>query len=310
MLDCKINNAIIYIETDCLEAQIHTEGYVSGVAAGTLLDRSTGTRDLGFGLGIADFLLEEGEDDPDASNAYHWGDDHHGNIPKRYVELPQICTKARKVPFEVIGSVEIPSANNQISMGVGIKQWYNWTIATRNRTPGSLWEQLLIFPEDTRYFFSIDRVTSANEVDNLSLRIDMPGHLKHNQGDSFSHIYLSYCGSILNNAFFKDFPPDAKYRYVRGHDPMPKRMIRAYQTKTGPWLAGMTLDPAIVSDAWCHQRGYVCFIQEVGPKRIEAGETFSAAYIIGFFDSIEEMKEIYDQYRGCSDVLASNLDTD
>jgi hypothetical protein len=41
-------------------------------------------------------------------------------------------------------------------------------------------------------------------------------------------------------------------------------MIRAYQVKVkgkpGPWLAGMTLDPSEVCEAWCHQRGYVCLL--------------------------------------------------
>ena len=60
----------------------------------------------------------------------------------------------------------------------------------------------------------------------------------------------------------------------------------------------MTLNPASVYEAWCHQRGYVCFIQEIGGTRVKKGETFGAAYIIGFFDSIEEMEEVYDKYRG------------
>ena len=69
----------------------------------------------------------------------------------------------------------------------------------------------------------------------------------------------------------------------------------------GPWLAGMTLNPADTSEAWCHQRtGYVCFIHEVGERPVKAGESFGAAYIVGWFDSIEEMEEVYDQYRGHS----------
>jgi len=292
MLDYKIDGAVIYIETDRLEAQVHTEGYVSGVAAGTLLDKPTGARDLGFGLSIVDFLLEKGEDEPDAPHAYHWGDEFHGNIPKRYVELPQICTQARKLSFEVVKSRRF----------VTMRQWLNWTTATRGREPGSLWEQILVFPEDTRYFFSVDRVTSVNTVDNLALRIDMPGHLKHNSGDSFSHIYLSYCGTIPNTEFLEDFPPDERFRYGRGRDPLPERMIRAYKTRPGPWLAGMTLNPGDVSEAWCHQRSYVCFIQEIGWDMVRVRDTFSAAYIIGFFDSIEEMEEVYDQHYGWSDI--------
>jgi hypothetical protein len=85
-------------------------------------------------------------------------------------------------------------------------------------------------------------------------------------------------------------------------------MIRAYRLrdpesrKDGPWLAGMTLDPAVVSEAWCHQRGYVCLIEEVGGRPVKAGDSISAAFIVGFFDSIEEMEEVYDRHAG-SDAL-------
>ena len=64
----------------------------------------------------------------------------------------------------------------------------------------------------------------------------------------------------------------------------------------------MTLNPKDVSEAWCHQRGYVCFIQEIGRERVQTGETFSAAYVIGFFDSIEEMEKVYDQHYGWSNI--------
>jgi hypothetical protein len=293
MLDYSVDGSVIHIETGGLQAEIHTEGYVSGVAAGTLLDKATGARDLGFGLSIVDFLLEKGKDEQNAPHAYRWGDKVHGNIPKRYVELPQICTRARKLPFKIVKSQRF----------IAVRQWFKWTIATRGRKPGSLWEQFLVFPEDTRYFLSTDRVTSVNTVKDLALRVDMPGHLKHDKGDSFSHIYLSYHGIIPNTEFLEDFPPDAKFRYVRGRDPLPKRMIRAYQTQKGPWLAGMTLNPKDVSEAWCHQRGYVCFIQEIGREEVQAGETFSAAYIIGFFDSIEELEEVYDQHCDWSDIV-------
>ena len=71
-------------------------------------------------------------------------------------------------------------------------------------------------------------------------------------------------------------------------------MIRAYQVKRdakpGPWLAGMTLDPAAVSEAWCHQRGYICFIEELHRRDVKAGESFGAAYIVGWFDEVKEME--------------------
>ncbi|MDQ1329047.1 MAG: hypothetical protein QG641_2336, partial [Candidatus Poribacteria bacterium] len=72
----------------------------------------------------------------------------------------------------------------------------------------------------------------------------------------------------------------------------------AYQTRSGAWLAGMTLNPKDVSEAWCHQRGYVCFIEEVGREIVLAGETFLSVYIVGFFDSVDEMEKVYDQHCG------------
>ena len=51
-------------------------------------------------------------------------------------------------------------------------------------------------------------------------------------------------------------------------------------------------------EAWCHQRGYVCLIEELHRRHVKAGETFGAAYCIGWFDDIPEMQRVYDQYKG------------
>ena len=84
-------------------------------------------------------------------------------------------------------------------------------------------------------------------------------------------------------------------------------MIRAYRTKVdgkpSAWLAGMTLDPAAVSEAWCHERGYICFIQELHGKRVKTGETFGAAYVVGYFDDIPQMEQVYDRYRGTTRLV-------
>jgi hypothetical protein len=39
-------------------------------------------------------------------------------------------------------------------------------------------------------------------------------------------------------------------------------------------------------------------IEEFGGRPIQAGQSFSAAFIVGFFDSIEEMNQVYDRYAG------------
>jgi hypothetical protein len=143
----------------------------------------------------------------------------------------------------------------------------------------------------------------------MFLRIDMPGHIRHKAGDTFSEIYLSYLGSpeglrIPAREFENDFPPDERFYYRRDKNPLPTRFIRACRLrdpqggKDGPWLAGMTLDPDVVYEAWCHQRGYVCMIEESGGRPIKAGESFSAAFVVGYFDSIEDMHRVYDQYKG------------
>ena len=67
----------------------------------------------------------------------------------------------------------------------------------------------------------------------------------------------------------------------------------------------MTLDPSVVSEAWCHQRGYVCFIEEFGERPVKAGESFSAAFIVGYFDSVEEMQDVFDRHKGHSGLEVS-----
>jgi hypothetical protein len=134
----------------------------------------------------------------------------------------------------------------------------------------------------------------------------MPGHIKHKDGDTFAKVWLSYEGEIPASDFAKNFAPDEKHLYQRKDGKIPERMIRAYQVKRdgkpGPWLAGMTLDPAAVSEAWCHQRGYVCMIQELHMRPVKAGQTFGAAYIVGWFDDQKEMIAVYDKYKGKSRI--------
>ncbi len=297
MASVRVDGSTVYIETDLLAAEVHTEGYVSGVAAGTLRDKQTGATDLGFGLDIVDFLLEPLGDEPGATeDVYPLGDLYHGHLVKRYVETPQICTQARKLEYRV----------HDLGDTVVVEQWHHWSGATYGRRPGSRWEQTLVFRDGLRYFLASDRVTSANAVDSLILRIDMPGHLKHQAGDSFERIFLSYHGEIPAGEFHDDFPPDARFLYQRQAHDIPEHMIRAYQVRCngrpGPWLAGITLDPAAVSEAWCHQRGYVCFIQEIGGRPVAAGAQFGAAYAVGWFDDVQQMRKVAQEYRGVSEV--------
>jgi hypothetical protein len=76
--------------------------------------------------------------------------------------------------------------------------------------------------------------------------------------------------------------------------------------KPGPWLAGMTLDPGEVAEAWCHERGYVCMIEELHRKKVKADESFGAAYVIGYFEDIAEMNRVYDRYKGKRNIVIRN----
>lgn len=300
----------IRITTDVLEAAVKKKGYVSGVEAGSLHDKKTGSHDLGFGLDIVDWIMEPGSDEEYRDKLpgdlpYVFNNLHHGKRAKRSIEGPQICTRAKELKPAVIKGDKF----------VAVKQDFNYTLAAPGKKTGSKWEQTLVFPLGKRYFISADKITSKNDSDAMFLRIDMPGHIKHKTGDTFSEVYLSYRaengGKISAKEFEKDFAPDEKFLYTRDDKKIPKRIIRAYHIrdpktgKEGPWLAGMTLDPAVVYEGWCHQRGYVCMIEEIGGRPVKAGESFGAAFIVGYFDSIEEMEKVYDEYAGNQGLEAS-----
>lgn len=287
----------VTIDNGALVAAVRRRGYVSGVAAG-LLDKRTGARELGFGLHIMDFLLAPGWRD----DGYLRDPKIHGNLPKHYVEGPQICTQAKELPVRVVRGGDF----------VAVQSSYTFKEGHNGFEPGSEWTQTIVFQAGARYFLSAEEIRCANTVEGLFYRIDMPGHLKHPidvpgkvkdpTGDRFSEVYLSYLGAIPSSEFAEPFGPDERFLYRRGPGPGPERFIRAYRInvdgRPGPYLAGMTLDPAAPSEAWCHERGYVCFIQELHGRDVEKGETIGAAYVVGFFDSVEEMNVIYDRFRG------------
>ncbi len=305
----------IRLVTPQLEAAIRKRGYVSGVAGQSFLDRKTGFRDAGYGLDIVDWIMEPGSDEAyrdqlEKELVYQFGNAYHGKTPKRSIEGPQICTQAKELAPKVIRGRDFTA----VTMN------FKYRTAAPGKKTGSVWNQVLVFPHGKRYFVSSDKVTAVNASEAMFQRLDMPGHIKHTKGDTFSEVYLSYYdetngprefshaaggGIIPASQFFENFAPDEKFNYRREKaKAVPERFIRAYHLrdpktcKAGPWLAGMTLDPAAVYEAWCHQRGYVCLIEEYGGRPIKPGESFSAAFIVGFFDSIEEMHEVYDKHKG------------
>ncbi len=300
------NDQRITIRGPSLEAAVRKQGYVSGVEGQSLLDRKTGFRDAGFGLDIVDWIMEPGSDEAYRGQLpgdlpYLFNNAYHGRRAKRSIEGPQICTQAGRLEPRVIQGTDA-----QGHEFVAIQQDYKYHLAAPGKQTGSRWEQTIVFPAGKRYFLSSDLITAANASEAMFLRLDMPGHIKHQGGDSFSEIYLSYLGRIPAKEFTADFAPDERFLYLRDDAKLPERMIRAYRLRDpqtgrdGPWLAGMTLDPAAVSEAWCHQRGYVCMIEEFGGRPIQPGEQFGAAFAVGFFDSIDEMHAVYDELAGAN----------
>jgi hypothetical protein len=293
----------IWIQGSVLEAAIRKKDYVTGVEAQTLLDKKTDFRDQGYGLDIVDWIMEPGSDEAYRDKLpgdlpYLFNNSYHGKRAKRSVEGPQICTKAGRLAPRVTIGTDF----------VAVQQYYTYRLAAPGKKAGSRWEQTIVFPAGKRYFVSCDQVTTVNDSASMFLRIDMPGHIKHTGGDTFSEIYLSYHGRISAKEFTANFAPDERFLYVRDDRKLPQRMIRAYRIrdpktgKDGPWLAGMTLDPADVCEAWCHQRDYVSMIEEIGGRPIKSGESFGAAFIVGYFDSIDEMHNVYDTHAGSNRV--------
>ena len=295
------NTNEIRISSAQLDAVIHKRGYVTGVAGGTFLDKKSGFHDAGFGLDIVDWIMEPGSDAEYRSQLqgdlpYDFNNLYHGKRPKRTIEGPQICTQAKELSARLIQGRDF----------VAVQTSFKYRLAAPGKKPGSQWTQTIVFPAGKRYFVSSDSITSVNSSEAMFLRLDMPGHIRHKQGDTFTEVYLSYVGHVPASEFFVNFPPDGKFIYRRGTEEKPKRFIRAYHLRDastgqqGPWLAGMTLDPSMGSEAWCHQRDYVCMIEEFGGRPIQPGQSFSAAFIVGFFDSIGEMERIYDRYAGAN----------
>ncbi|MDP1564578.1 MAG: hypothetical protein Q8M16_24620 [Pirellulaceae bacterium] len=317
----------IKIETEQLEAVIpkrDPKHWMTGIAKGSFLDKATGFREVGDGLMVVDWLMEAGSDaewsdqviapDGHGVGRYTWFENetdpdrqtyarmaHGSSHRKRMVEGPQLCHRMKPVQPEVIRGTDF----------VAVRTTYTFEYAAPGRQPGSRWTQLLVFPRGERYFLLMDQVDSVNDSPEMFLRNDTPGCVRHQQGDTFSEIYLSYLSGphglrIPSSEFFAPFPPDLKFGYRRDTHRVPDDFIRAYHLrdpgtgKDGPWLAGLTLEPEVVYEAWCSQRpgGIIVMIEEIHGRPVQAGESFSAAHIVGYFDDIDSMHQVYDRYRG------------
>jgi hypothetical protein len=323
----------VKIETDKLAAVIpknHPKHWMTGIEKGSFLDKTTGFREVGDGLMVVDWLMEPGSDEPYASRLhapdgqgvcrYTWYANetdpvrrayallaHGSSHRKRMIEGPQLCHRMRPVEPEIIRGRDF----------VAVKTTYRYEYAAPGRNAGSRWTQLVVFPRGERFFVLMDQIDSVNDSPEMFLRNDTPGCVRHEKGDTFSEMYLSYLSGpegvrIPSSEFFSPFPPDLKFGYRRDTHRRPARFIRAYHLrdpktgKEGPWLAGLTLEPSVVYEAWCSQRpgNIIVMIEEIHGRPVKAGQSFSAAHIVGYFDTIRDMQELYDRHRGHTALAA------
>src|SRR5688572_10419718 len=314
----------IKIETDKLEAVIpkkNPKQWMTGIEKGTFLDKTTGFREIGDGLMVIDWLMEAGSDesysekviakDGHGVGRYTWFENekepgqreyarmaHGSSHRKRMVEGPQLCHRMKPVKPEVIEGKDF----------IAVTTKYKFEYAAPGKKAGSQWTQQIVFPRGERYFVLMDKIDSVNDSEEMFLRNDTPGCVRHEKGDTFSEMYLSYLSGpkgviIPSKEFFEPFPPDLKFGYRRDTHKTPQHFIRAYRLrdkktgKDGPWLAGLTLEPSVVYEAWCSQRpgNIVVMIEEVHGRPVKAGQSFSAAHVVGYFDAVEDMHRVYDR---------------
>jgi hypothetical protein len=304
---------------------------MTGIEKQSFLDKTTGFREVGDGLMVVDWLLEAGSDEAYADKIlpgqsqpgigrYLWHTNetdpakkamaislHGSSHRKRMVEGPQLCPWMKPVQPEVIQGKDF----------VAVTTTYQYEFAAPGRKAGSRWTQRIVFPKGERFFVLMDKIDSVNDSQEMFLRNDTPGCIRHEKGDTFSEMYLSYLSGpkglrIPAKEFFTPFPPDLKFNYRRDTHQTPAHFIRAYHLrdkktgKDGPWLAGLTLEPSVVYEAWCAQwpGNFLIMIEEIHGKPVKAGESFSAAHIVGYFDTIEEMHTVYDRYKGHTALIA------
>lgn len=325
----------IKIETDKLEAVIpkkNPKQWMTGIEKNSFLDKTTGFREIGDGLMVVDWLMEPGSDadwdpklfgkDGHGVSRYSWHENetdparknytlmsHGSSHRKRMIEGPQLCHRMKPVQPEIIRAKDF----------IAVRTTYKFEYAAPGRKPGSGWTQLIVFPKGERFFLLMDKIDSVNESKEMFLRNDTPGCVRHDKGDTFSEMYLSYLSGpkgvrIPSSEFFEPFPPDLKYGYRRDTHKTPEHFIRAYHLrdkktgKAGPWLAGLTLEPSVVYEAWCSQRpgGIIVMIEEIHGKPVKSGESFSAAHVVGYFDTIDEMHKVYERYKGHTALAADS----
>src|SRR5260370_17469091 len=105
---------------------------------------------------------------------------HGSSHRKRMVEGPQLCHRMKPVQPTIIRGKDF----------IAVKTTYKYEYAAPGRKPGSRWTQQIVFPKGERYFVLMDKIDSVNDSEEMFLRNDTPGSIRHEQGHTFTEIYL------------------------------------------------------------------------------------------------------------------------
>ena len=140
------------------------------------------------GHGVGRYSWHENETDPE--RRYYTRMSHGSSHRKRMVEGPQLCHRMGPVQPEVIHGADL----------VAVTTTCRFEYAAPGRQAGSRWTQRIVFPRGERFFVLMDRIDSVNDSPEMFLRNDTPGCVRHERGDTFSEIYLSYLGGPRRSA--------------------------------------------------------------------------------------------------------------
>ena len=113
-------------------------------------------------------------------------------MPKRSIEGPQICTKAGGA-----------GASDHPRQGLRRRESrsFRYRLAAPGKNTGSSGSRRSSSPRASVTSSRATRSRAVNDSEAMFLRLDMPGHIKHKGGDTFSEVYLSYHGRIPSSAF-------------------------------------------------------------------------------------------------------------
>ena len=99
-IEVKEDDKTIQITTPELNAAVNKKGYVTGIAAGSFLDKKTGFHDPGHGLDIVDWIMEPGSDE-------EYRDKLPGDLP--YVFNNLVHGKRAKRSIDACSSLKLAS---------------------------------------------------------------------------------------------------------------------------------------------------------------------------------------------------------